>query len=100
LTAADWRKVLFSDEHHFAAQGLRVTHVRSDAESVSSKHMQLTIRHPLKDILGLVFILWHSMSSAQKHISLSRCNGAANDMCRFFDIFSKNIVSFEDTFSV
>jgi hypothetical protein len=48
-TADDWKKVLFSDERHFEDQGLRVTHVRrSDGESVSSKHMQQTIKTPLK----------------------------------------------------
>jgi hypothetical protein len=42
-TAADWRKVLFSDECHFEVQGLRVNHVRrSDGENVSPNHMQQT----------------------------------------------------------
>jgi hypothetical protein len=52
-TAADWRKVLFSDERHFEVQGLRDTHVRrSDEESVSPKHVQQTTKHPLKRYSG------------------------------------------------
>jgi hypothetical protein len=40
------------------------------------------------------------VSSALRHTPSARCVIAANDICRFLGIFSKNIVSFEDTFSL
>jgi hypothetical protein len=52
-TAANWRKVLFSDESHFEVQSLRITHMRwSDGESVSPKHMQQTTKYLLKRCSG------------------------------------------------
>jgi hypothetical protein len=41
-----------------------------------------------------------SMSSALTHSPSARCISAANDICRFLDIFGINVVSFEDTFSM
>jgi hypothetical protein len=40
-----------------------------------------------------------SVSIALRHSPSARCVIAANDTSRFLDIFSKNIISFEDTFS-
>jgi hypothetical protein len=41
-----------------------------------------------------------SKSSALRHSPSARCIIAANDISRFLDIFGKNILSFEDTFSI
>jgi hypothetical protein len=41
-----------------------------------------------------------SVSSALRSSPSPRCVIAANEICRFLDIFGKNIVSFEDTFSI
>jgi hypothetical protein len=41
-----------------------------------------------------------SVSSALRHIPSAQCVIAANYICRFLGIFGKNIVSFEDTFSI
>jgi hypothetical protein len=41
-----------------------------------------------------------SMSCALRHNPSARGTVAANDICRFLDIFNKNSVSFEDTFSI
>jgi hypothetical protein len=41
-----------------------------------------------------------SVNSVQRHIPSARCVIAANDICRFLDIFGKNDVSFEDIFSI
>jgi hypothetical protein len=41
-----------------------------------------------------------SVSSALRHSYSARCIIAANEICRFLDIFAKKIVSFEDTFSI
>jgi hypothetical protein len=41
-----------------------------------------------------------SESSALRHSPSARCVIAANEICRFLDIFGKKIVSFEDTFSI
>jgi hypothetical protein len=41
-----------------------------------------------------------SVSGALRHSPSARCVIAANDICRFLDIFGKNIGSFEDTFSI
>jgi hypothetical protein len=41
-----------------------------------------------------------SVSSALRNSPSARCVIAANEICRFLDIFGKNIVSFEDTFSM
>jgi hypothetical protein len=41
-----------------------------------------------------------SVSSALRHSPSTRCAIAANDICRSVDVFSKNIVSFEDNISV
>jgi hypothetical protein len=39
-----------------------------------------------------------NVRSALRHSPSVRCTSAANDICRFLDIFGKDIVSFEDTF--
>jgi hypothetical protein len=41
-----------------------------------------------------------SMSTAQRHSPSVTCAVAACNICMFLDIFNKNIVTFEDTFSV
>jgi hypothetical protein len=41
-----------------------------------------------------------SVNSALRHSPSARCVIAVNYICRFLDIFSKNIFSFEDTFSI
>jgi hypothetical protein len=41
-----------------------------------------------------------SVSSALRNSPSGRCVIAANEICRFLDIFGKNIVSFKDTFSI
>jgi hypothetical protein len=41
-----------------------------------------------------------SVSSALRRSPSARCASAANDICRLLDIFSKDTVSFEDTFCV
>jgi hypothetical protein len=41
-----------------------------------------------------------SVSSALRNSPSARCVIAANEICRFLDIFGKNTVSFEDTFSI
>jgi hypothetical protein len=41
-----------------------------------------------------------SVSNALRHSTSARCVIAANEICRFLDIFGKTIVSFEDTFSI
>jgi hypothetical protein len=41
-----------------------------------------------------------SVNSALRHRPSARCASAANDVCKFLDIFSKNNISFEDTFSI
>jgi hypothetical protein len=40
-----------------------------------------------------------SVSSALRHIPSARCVIAENNIYRCLDIFNKNIVSFEDTFT-
>ena len=48
-TAADWRKVLFSDESHFLVQGKRSQHVhRSIGEPIRECHMDQSVKHPPK----------------------------------------------------
>jgi hypothetical protein len=41
-----------------------------------------------------------SVSSALRNSPSARCVIAANEICRFLDIFGKNIVSFEDPFLI
>jgi hypothetical protein len=41
-----------------------------------------------------------NVSSSLRHGPSVRCASAANYICRFLDIFGKDIVSFEDTFRV
>jgi hypothetical protein len=54
------------------------------------------IRVPTRQIRELYTF---SMSSALRNSPSARCAIAAKEICRFLDIFGKNIVSFEDTFS-
>jgi hypothetical protein len=55
------------------------------------------IRVPIRQIRDFSTF---NVSSALKHSPSVRCASAANDVCRFLDIFGKDIVSFEDTFCV
>jgi hypothetical protein len=55
-------------------------------------------KHPVMFIL--IYELLQSMVSALKYSSLARCITAANGICRFMVIFSKHIVSSEDTSSI
>jgi hypothetical protein len=41
-----------------------------------------------------------SVSSALSNSPSARCVIAANEICRFLDIFWQKVVSFEDTFSI
>jgi hypothetical protein len=41
-----------------------------------------------------------SVSSELRNSLSARCVIAANEICRFLDFFGKNIISFEDTFSI
>jgi hypothetical protein len=41
-----------------------------------------------------------SVSSALRNSPSARCVIATNEICKFLDIFGKNFVSFEDTFSI
>jgi hypothetical protein len=40
------------------------------------------------------------VSSVLRHSTSDRCVITANEVCRFLDIFGKNIVKFDDTFSI
>lgn len=47
----NWRKVLFSDESNFEVHGTKLSHVRrSNNETVSPKHLQQTVKHPVKQM--------------------------------------------------
>jgi hypothetical protein len=39
-------------------------------------------------------------SALTSHSPSARHASVVNDICRFFDIFSKNVILFEDTFSI
>jgi hypothetical protein len=41
-----------------------------------------------------------SVSIALRNTPSARCVIATNEICKFLDIFGKNIVSLEDTFSI
>jgi hypothetical protein len=55
----------------------------------------LGIRVPTRQIREFSIF---SVSSALKHSLSARCVIAATDVCRYMDIFHKNIIRFKDTF--
>jgi hypothetical protein len=57
----------------------------------------LGIRMPTRQIREFSTV---SVSIALRHSPSARNVIVANDICRFLDIFGKNSVSFEDTFSI
>jgi hypothetical protein len=59
-------------------------------------HYLRNIRVPTGQIEFSTF----SVSSVLTHSPSARCVIAANDVCKFLDIFGKNVVSFEDTNSL
>jgi hypothetical protein len=51
-------------------------------------------------VTGFIIIIIIIIIEALRNSPSARCVIAANEICRFLDIFGKNIVSFEDTFSI
>lgn len=57
-TAADWKKVLFSDESHFIVQGQHSRFVRrSKGEKIRPCHINQGVKHPQKRCFGEVSAL-------------------------------------------
>ena len=54
-TEEAWIKVVFSDESHFYVQGHNTQYVRrSNDEPICKEHLIKTVKHPEKNVLGLL----------------------------------------------
>ncbi|GFY01625.1 HTH_Tnp_Tc3_2 domain-containing protein [Trichonephila clavipes] len=57
-TAQDWKKVLFSDETHFYAQGFRPRCVRRNGgEPIRKQHLIQTVKHHQKQMFWVILLL-------------------------------------------